>query len=161
MTFFKLINAINYKQIVSLFKFFLRHPVLMIATIKATIKTMKIVQDKFPGLHGLDNKENAFRHALWNYLIALRCFKKESQISKIISWTKEITDWHEDFSPNTSLARAMDLHNNYVGRALFLNSYDPVNLDVLKELDLKMKKAIQITSIKELKDNITNLVFIK
>ena len=161
MTFFKLIKAINYRQIVSLFKFLLRHPVLMIATIKATIKTMKIVQDKFPNLHGLDNKENAFRHALWNYLIALRCFEKESEISKIISWTKEITDWHEDFSPNKPLARAMDLHNNYVGRALFLDSCDPVNLDVVKELDLKMKKAIQIASIKELKDNITNLVFIK
>ena len=42
-------------------------------------------------------------------------------LSKVISWTKEITDWHEDFSPNLALARAMDLHNNYIGRELFQN----------------------------------------
>ena len=41
-------------------------------------------------------------------------------LDSIISWTKEITDWHEDFSPNKELARAMDLHNNFIGRELFL-----------------------------------------
>lgn len=47
-------------------------------------------------------------------------FKREKDLDSIISWTKEITDWHEDFSPNKELARAMDLHNNFIGRELFL-----------------------------------------
>ena len=160
MSFWKLIKGIRFKQLISLFRFSLKHPLLMFATIKATSHTMKIVQEKFPNIHGKDNKANAFRHAFWNYLIAVKCWKSERNITKVISWTKEITDWHEDFSPNKPLARAMDLQNNCIGRELFQNHRSKTEKEVIKVLELKLIDAIQVDLCKEIEKHPTNLVFI-
>ena len=73
MSFWKLIKGINFKQIVSLGKFFLKHPILMFATLQATSKTMKIVQKEYPDIHGEHNKANAFRHALYNFHCLRSC----------------------------------------------------------------------------------------
>jgi hypothetical protein len=161
MSFWKLIKGIKFKQLISLFKFFLKHPILMIATIKATSRTMKIVQEKFPDIHGENNVANAFRHALWNLLISFECLKREKNLEFIISWTKEITDWHEDFSPNKALARAMDLHNNFIGRELFLSCRGKSENEVIKELELKLYSAICVKSYEEIEENLSALVFIK
>jgi hypothetical protein len=160
MSFWKLVKGINFKQIASLGRFLLQHPIFMIATIKATSHTMKIVQEEFPGIHGKDNKENAFRHALWNCLIAFQCAKKEKNITKVISWAKKITDWHEDFSPNIALARAMDLHNNYIGRELFQCHKNKTEKEIITALELKLTSAVQVYSIDEIEKHPVNLVFI-
>ena len=132
----------------------------MFATAKATSRTLKIVQEKFPGIHGKDNSANAFRHALWNYLIAVRCLKSGGNMNAIISWTKEITDWHEDFSPNKPLARAMDLHNNQIGRALFESHENKTEKEAIAALELKLKSAVQVGFCEEVEKYPTNLVFI-
>lgn len=160
MSFWKLIKGIKYQQIASLSTFFFMHPVLMLATIKATSRTLKIVQEEFPDIHGKDNKANAFRHALWNFLIALACFRKEKNLEKVVFWTKEITDWHEDFSPNIALAREMDLHNNHVGRALFLKQKSTTEKEIIRELKLMLISAIQIESLNEINHHSFELVFI-
>lgn len=140
--------------------FFLKHPLLMFSTVKATFRTLKIVQEKFPNIHGKDNRANALRHALWNYLIAVNCLKIEKNINSIISWTKEITNWHEDFSPNVALARAMDLHNNHIGRELFRKHESIDEKEIVKQLELKLINAIQVSSCEEIESNPTSLVFI-
>jgi hypothetical protein len=160
MSFWKLIKGIRFKQLISLFGFSLKHPLLMFATIKATSHTMKIVQEKFPDIHGKDNKANAFRHAFWNYMIAVKCSRKEKHINAIISWTKEITDWHEDFSPNEPLARAMDLHNNHIGRELFQNHPSKTEREVINVLESRLIDAIQVNSCEEIEKHSINLVFI-
>ena len=161
MSFWKLIKGIKFKQLISLFKFFLKHPLLMFATIKATSRTMKIVQDKFPDIHGENNVANAFRHALWNLLILFECLKKDNNIDSIVSWTKEITDWHEDFSPNKALARAMDLHNNLIGRELFLSSIGNPEHEVIKQLEKKKDIAVCVNSYEEIEEHLSALVYIK
>ncbi len=160
MSFWKLIKGIRFEQVVSLLGFSLKHPILLFATVKGTALTMKIVQDKFPDIHGKDNKANAFRHALWNYLIAVKCFKSESDVDAVISWTKEITDWHEDFSPNIALARAMDLHNNYIGRELFLLDENKTEKEIVAALEFKLTGAVQVDSLKDIEKHTANLVFI-
>ena len=159
MSFWKLVKGINFGQITSLGTFLLQHPIFMLATIKATSQTMRIVQKEFPDIHGKDNKANAFRHALWNYLIALECAKKEKRLAKVISWTKKITDWHEDFSPNVELARAMDLHNNHVGRTLFSKLKITSEKEIIKELKLKLDTAIQVESLSDIDQNSFELIF--
>lgn len=144
-----------------MFKFFLKHPLLMFATVKATSRTIKIVQEKFPDIHGENNIANAFRHALWNYLIANKCLKFKKNKTAIISWTKEITDWHEDFSPNKALARAMDLHNNFIGRELFLSCVGEPENETIKILELKLNTAICVTSSEEIKEYLLELVYMK
>lgn len=160
MSFLELVKGIRFRQLISLTKFALKHPFFMFATIKATSKTLKIVQEKFPDIHGKDNKANAFRHALWNYLIANNCLKFEKNKTAIISWTKKITDWHEDFSPNKALARAMDLHNNHIGRELFECNEENTEEEIMNELELKLINAVQVLSVNELENNLKNLIFI-
>ena len=160
MSFWNLIKGIRFKQLIVLFAFFLKRPIFMFATAKATSRTLKIVQEKFPEIHGKDNSANAFRHALWNYLIAVRCFKSEENSNAIISWTKEITDWHEDFSPNKPLARAMDLHNNHIGRELFQSHENKTEKEAIIALELKLIDGVQVDSCEAVEKHPMNLVFI-
>lgn len=161
MSFWKIIKGIRIRQLISLIGFTLKHPLFMFATAKATSKTLKIVQQKFPDIHGKDNKANAFRHALWNYMIAFYSFKFERDKKLVNAWVKKITDWHEEFSPNSMLARAMDLHNNLIGREQFLKSENLRETEIITELETLLQEAVEITSLEVLKKNKTNLVFIK
>ena len=161
MSFWKIIREIRIRQLISLIGFALRHPLFMFATAKATTKTLKIVQQKFPNIHGKDNRDNAFRHALWNYMIAFYSFKFERDKKLVNAWVKKITDWHEEFSPNSILARAMDLHNNYIGRELFLKSENLIEKEIITELEILLQKAVQVASLEVMKNNKTSLVFIK
>lgn len=160
MSFWKVIKGIRFKQLIVLIGFFLKHPIFMFSTLRATSKTMRVAQEKFPDIHGKDNKANAFRHALWNFLIAFQCAKKGKKIAKVISWTKKITDWHEDFSPNIALARAMDLHNNHVGRELFRSHEGKEEKEIIIVLEMKLMDAVQVRSCEDVERYSTNLVFI-
>ena len=119
MSPWKLVKALDFKQIISLLGWFLRNPPFMIATVSATFKTYRISQREFPDIHGKLNKANAFRHALWNALIARNCSRFSKNMDSVLNWTKKITDWHEEFAPNDLLAKEMDLHNNRIGREVF------------------------------------------
>ena len=85
------------RQITSLLVWFLKHPFFMSATVLATYQTFRISQKHFPNIHWKHNKANAFRHALWNVLIAKKSSVFSKNNEKILDWTKTITDWHEDF----------------------------------------------------------------
>ena len=106
------VKGVRFRQLKSLLLFLIKHPFFFISTLKATFDVLRISQKEFPNTHGFHNKANAFRHALWNIFIAKQCSLFSRKKHKIISWTKEFTDWHEDFSPNEELPRIMDLHNN-------------------------------------------------
>tara|TARA_B110000503_G_scaffold36653_1_gene59927 strand:- start:257 stop:637 length:381 start_codon:yes stop_codon:yes gene_type:complete len=116
------IKGVRFKQLKSVLLFLFKHPVFMISTVMATFNAVRVSQKEFPNTHGFHNKANAFRHALWNIFIAKECSRFSKNNYEIISWTKEFTDWHEDFAPNKELSKTMDLHNNYIGREMFLNT---------------------------------------
>ena len=116
------IKGVRFKQLKSVLLFLFKHPVFMISTVMSTFNAVRVSQKEFPNTHGFHNKANAFRHALWNIFIAKECSRFSKNNYEIISWTKEFTDWHEDFAPNKELSKTMDLHNNYIGREMFLNT---------------------------------------
>ncbi len=67
---------------------------------------------------------------------------------KAEAWAKELTDWHEDFSPNRDLARVMDLHNNQTGRLLYREKFGkkPVkNEQITQALLPLLKDAKKLT----------------
>lgn len=132
----------------------------MLATLRATSRTLHIVQEKFPDIHGKDNIANAFRHALWNMLIASKCFQIEGDLNLVLSWTKRVADWHEDFSPNAPLPKAMDLHNNQIGRELFRECQGKDEEVLVTMLTSQLKSAVQVSSLEALKQCPDNLVFI-
>jgi len=119
MKIWETIKRFKLRQLFVLSKTLLLNPVYILPTYSATKETLKICDEKFGNAHHKNNKANAFRHALWNFLIAEKCFRRNNSVEKSIFWTKKITDLHEELSPNKSLARTMDLHNNEVGRKLF------------------------------------------
>lgn len=161
MGFRTVVKNLEAKQLLSLFQWFLKYPLFMLATIWATYKTLQIAEKEFPKIHNLHNKENAFRHALWNILIAKQASRFSSNIEEVLLWTKKITDWHEDFAPNDHLPRLMDLHNNAFGRYKFkvLQSFSE------KEIVLFLKEALkQAVLVKKESDFIRNsscLVYLK
>lgn len=160
MSKWEIIKNLKFKQIGALFVWFLKHPIFMLATFKATVNTLQIAQKEFPDLHNLHNKANAFRHAIWNIFIAKECNKYTKDIDKVLAWTKRITDWHEEFSPNEEMAKLMDLHNNEVGRKYFFALEDKSKNEIIVTLIQKLESAVKI-NIKTKLDKIDNLVFLE
>ncbi|GAB2762952.1 hypothetical protein GCM10010465_04980 [Actinomadura fibrosa] len=77
-----------------------------------------------------------------------------------MTWSKKITDLHERLSPNERLAKAMDLHNNRIGRELFFNnSYKKEEIESL--LQKMAKEAVQVRNLKEIEESREKLVFIE
>jgi len=160
MSFWNIIKSLDFKQVWILFLWFLQHPLYMFATVKATYFTMRIAQKQFPDIHDQHNEANAFRHALWNILIAKESAKFSSDLEAVLSWTKRITDWHEEFSPNKEMAKLMDLHNNKIGRNQFLNLKENSTELIVASLKNEMSKAVQVQQKSEFKNYENQLVYL-
>ncbi len=159
MIVLQLLKTLKFKLLFSLIKLFSRNILMIYPTIRATIKSIKIVDKLYPKIHHIDNSANAFRHALWNMLLIKEMMKWNKNLSKSIKWAKKVSDWHEDFSPNSPLAREMDLHNNERGRFFFEKHYTNHNLlakstivEILRKETLKSKKVNTISEIKKFKE---------
>ena len=116
-------KRVDFKNILKGVFIGLSRPHFILPTIKATKDCIAISTKNYGKLHHKNGPANAFRHAFWNYLIAKRCFAFKKNEKKVLSWTKKITDWHENAFPNNELARKMDLHNNKVGRLFFMTNF--------------------------------------
>ena len=114
-----ILKRVSFKNILKVIFVGVRRPLLVIPTIKATRECISISTKSYGKLHHKNGPANAFRHALWNYLIAKRCSKWTKEDASAIKWAQQITDWHENAFPNNQLARKMDFHNNEVGRMIF------------------------------------------
>jgi len=74
-----------------------------------------LTQDRF-GRNGHNDKSDAYRHAAWNIFIV--------GFTNDIEWARLWTNAHEyGASSNPYWEKAMDLHNNYVGRN-YADSYN-------------------------------------
>ena len=154
------IAALNFRQLVVICGVFLRHPLYLYPTYKATNKAVAISDRLYGNLHHEDNRTNAFRHALWNYLICKYCLPVAGSVEKVMSWSKKITDLHERLSPNEGLAERMDLHNNRIGRELFNNSSGNEE-EVISVLQQMTREAVKVVSRAEIAKENKHLVFIE
>ena len=81
-------------------------------------------------------------------------------MDKAVVWAKKITDWHEEAFVNAPLARAMDLHNNSVGRHLF-SKFRGTSLEEFIGILVDMtKKSVLVETEKEIDANSMHLVHI-
>lgn len=161
MSFWKIIKGLNYRQLSSLFVWFLKHPLYMMSTIQATLQTFQVSQKKFPNIHGGHNKANAFRHAFWNVLIAKKSARFSNDTESILNWTQKITDWHEEFSPNEKIAEAMDLHNNRIGRDKYLEYGEKPVKEIVKMMILELDDAVKISDVGEIQQYSRRLVYLE
>ncbi len=158
MGLFKLINKGNAWSFIILF---IRHPFNFIPTLLATYQCVEISNEQYGTLHHRNNATNAFRHALWNFLIAKKCSSWRRNKRKAIKWAQQITDWHEEFSPNEPLEREMDSHNNHIGRKLFIQNDEKSIESFVEVLKEKVENSKMIVSIEDLKNYSNDLVHIE
>lgn len=121
-------------------------------TWQATKMSVTLADTYFGTRHNKNTPANAFRHAVWNYLVAKRCYRSDQPMEKVLEWTRQITDLHEDLFPNAALARAMDLHNNKVGRLVFSKNSELKEEDMIRLLLDKTEESSLIDSMEELRD---------
>ena len=127
----------------------LRNPLLVVPTHTATMRTMDICDRIFGNAHNADKSANAFRHALWNVLIAKRVLRFVRSEEKAILWAEKITTLHETLMPNKPLEREMDLHNNEVGRHFFMELKNSSEEEIILFLNKKAEEAVQVSSVEE------------
>tara|TARA_R110002073_G_scaffold15953_2_gene62120 strand:- start:48280 stop:48768 length:489 start_codon:yes stop_codon:yes gene_type:complete len=161
MSSWSIIKGLKFRQVAVLTGLFFRHPLFMFSTTRATFLAMKIAQKEYPGIHGRHNKANAFRHALWNILIAVKCHNFSNDLDLILSWTKRITDWHEEFSPNEELAKEMDLHNNRIGREMYTEVFQKDMNKIVKLMKEKLLEAIQVGAFQDFEKHQNQLVYLE
>jgi hypothetical protein len=136
-------------------------PLFIFPTIRATKDCIKISTAHYGKLHHKNGPANAFRHALWNYLIAKRCLKWYNKEHLVSDWAKKVTDWHEEAFPNKALAKAMDLHNNAVGRFIFEQNpgkSEEEIISILKEMATESTKIEDNTNLSELKNQLVHIL---
>jgi len=69
-----------------------------------------------PSNRALNNKADAFRHAIWNVAMAKESWgKKKTKLS----WAKEFSEAHEKSWRYREYESEMDLHNNKVGQDFY------------------------------------------
>jgi hypothetical protein len=161
MSSWKIIKGLNFRQLKSLTVLLFKHPFFMLSTMKATFSVMRIAQKEFPNVHGLLNKANAFRHALWNVFIAIECSRFSKNTDAVLKWTKEFTDWHEEFAPNEELAKIMDLHNNFIGRELYKQTESRDKKQWVEFIKNQLLDAVQITSVTDVEKYPNQLVYLE
>ena len=156
--FFELLNKGNAWSFIILF---IRHPLNLIPTVLATYQCVKISNENYGKLHHKNNATNAFRHALWNFLIAKKCSVWRKNKRKAIRWAQKITDWHEEFSPNAPLEKEMDLHNNHIGRKLFIQENEESVDEFVKLLKEKVATSKLVLTLEDVQKFSNDLVYIE
>ncbi|HSI71046.1 MAG TPA: hypothetical protein VK941_12495 [Gillisia sp.] len=157
----KTIASLDYKELLVLCGVFLKNPLYLLPTYKATNQTVALSDRLYGKLHHKDNRTNAFRHALWNYLICKHCLSVAGSPEKAMNWSKKITDLHERLSPNEELAKVMDLHNNRIGRELFFISRQEDEEETISTLQQMTRDAVKVESLLEIDAEKEKLVFIE
>lgn len=153
-------KTLDLRQFLTLSLAFALKPRYIYPTYKATKETVAICNRLFGSKHHEDNRTNAFRHALWNFKICERCYRTLGSEEKAVNWSRKITDLHENLFPNEDLARIMDLHNNRIGRVVFLNSINQT-VDPIGKLEEKMKEAVKVKTKEEVENATNKLVFLE
>ncbi len=144
------LKHVRFSALWQLLRLSFRHLRFLYPTYLATKECMAISTSHFGRKHYQNGPANAFRHALWNYLIAKKCTNKSKNTDRVLFWTKSITDWHEIAFANRDLAKRMDFHNNTIGRNVFLeNPLQPLEKVIAHFLELTVQ-SIKINSDSDL-----------
>ncbi|RYC52498.1 hypothetical protein DN53_11555 [Flagellimonas olearia] len=155
------LKRVDFKNILKVIFIGMSHPFFIVPTIRATKDCIRISADNYGRLHHENGPANAFRHALWNYLIAKRCFRIRHDKDSVLQWAEKITDWHEHVFPNTELAKTMDFHNNAVGRLVFRENPEKTEseiIELLKSMTLVSVKIDSNTKLASLKTQFIHIL---
>ncbi len=154
------IQRLSLKGIIRFGWLFLTHPLLIWPTWIATKKTFAICNDLYGKSHHKSNKANAFRHAYWNILICQKTMKLTKNAEKSIVFTQKVTNLYEKATKNDILDQAMDIHNNTIGRKLFLDFLDKNDTEIVNLVQKRANIAQKVAEIEEIKKFQDELIYI-
>ena len=157
MNVWKRIRAMSFRQLFRLGLLFFKTPGLAIPTLKASKETVEICNKHFGMSHHGNGIENAFRHALWNVIICEKTLKKLKNRQKSALWAEKVTNLYEKVTKNELLDKTMDLHNNALGRKLFLEAKTHDFEQILLKM---MKNGRKIDENHSISLNTNELVYI-
>ncbi len=160
MKIWGVLKGLSMRELLQLSLLMLRTPFFIIPTLKATRETMVICDSLYKEEHHQNGKANAFRHALWNILICRKTYRITKNEKKSVIWAQKVTDLHEKLAPNEPLAKAMDLHNNKIGRKRFSLLIDSDIEEVIDFLKESVQNAKRIVAINEIRDYNNDLVYL-
>jgi hypothetical protein len=132
MTLWKRLLKLSPGTLWKLFLLLARRPLLIAPTIGATRKTFRVTSQIYGKAQGASGPANAFRHGCWNVLLAARCYAITHDVQASVTWAKRVTDTHEQLIVNPEMDRLMDLHNNEVGRKVFLSNIEKNESSLIK-----------------------------
>ena len=150
MNIIGLIRRFDFRQLFTIAGLVIQKPLYIIPTLLATKRTIHICNSVYGDEHHLHGRANAFRHALWNILICKEVFKISSNETKSVLWAKKITDLHEKLAPNEALEKAMDLHNNELGRIYFEKLTIASEKEVIAFLQKQAGMAVIIDNLEQI-----------
>ncbi|MDY3363960.1 hypothetical protein PG623_08105 [Riemerella anatipestifer] len=154
LLFLSAFRQLSFLKILQVLGLFIRQPLFFVLAVYASLKAYRIAHKKYPLTAGTNGKGNAFRHAFWNCLVLMYCCKVSSP-QKALAFCEAFTDIHEELFPNEPLEKAMDLHNNKVGRDYFMSLLEGVHRQFfetsffVEELKVKANNARLITRLEE------------
>ena len=160
MKLWRRIKKLSLSQLFKLSWVFLKKPLLALPVWRATQNTFVICNRLYGSTHHRSNKANAFRHALWNVLICQKAIKWFKNEQKSIIWTQKVTDLYEKMTQNEILDQAMDLHNNKIGRELFLNVSNKNESEIIDFIAKKAQNACKLEKLEEIENCTNELVYI-
>lgn len=160
MNLWNRIRKLSLSQLWKLSGLFLKHPLFILPTLRATKKTFTLCNEIFGNAHHKSNKANAFRHALWNSLICHETLKISKNEEKSVNWTQKVTDLYEKITQNEILDEAMDLHNNEIGRKIFLQNATQTETEIINLLQKMAKNAQKVSKNEEITQCKDKLVYI-
>ena len=112
-----------YKLCSKEFWFLVWRPTAAIQINKAKSDAYEYADEFYPDMGGWQTKKDAFRHAIWNVLIAKYYGGKKKSIHKGVNMARRISNLHEECNAERDDAEdwdmEMDYHNNRVGRDYF------------------------------------------
>lgn len=140
---------------------FLKHPLLIVPTLKATQQTFSVCNELYGNEHHKSNIANAFRHALWNLLICKKSQKNLKSKQKSVFWAQKVTTLYEKVTRNSALDEAMDLHNNAIGRLCFFKLLEENEAKMVEYLQKKTETAKKVSTIEEMLKLKLDLVYLE
>ena len=160
MRLWKKLQTISPIKLLSFGWVLLQKPVLIIPIIKATKAALETSQDLYGNAHHQNGKANAFRHAYWNYLICEKTMKFTKNDKKSAFWTQKVVNYYEKVTKNDLLDMVMDIHNNDLGRNLFLANFERFSFNSVDFFKEMAQNAEKITKIEDIENIKTSLVYI-
>ncbi|WP_299186127.1 hypothetical protein [uncultured Aquimarina sp.] len=160
MKIWSLIKKFNFWQLFKVAGLVFVKPQYILPTLRATKKTLVICDSLYGKSHHKNGKANAFRHAIWNVLICKNVFKISKDEIKAITWSDKVTTLHEKLAPNEDVPKAMDLHNNQLGRRYFKELKCASEYEVIAFIEEKLQQAKLVIGIEEIASFSEDLVYL-